>query len=81
MAPKLSKSDKKLAYDQKLCQFIDEYTQILVVFNPAPEHQERPERQFRGSHGEEHYDEAICPHPPGTRLFSTSSLSLLETLD
>ncbi|KAG6395362.1 hypothetical protein SASPL_146005 [Salvia splendens] len=32
MAPKLSKSDKKLAYDSKLCQFIDEYTQILVVF-------------------------------------------------
>jgi len=32
MAPKLSKSDKKIAYDQRLCQFIDEYTQILVAF-------------------------------------------------
>ncbi|KAL1544751.1 60S acidic ribosomal protein P0-like [Salvia divinorum] len=32
IAPKLSKSDKKVAYDNKLCQFVDEYTQILVVF-------------------------------------------------
>ncbi|PIN20641.1 60S acidic ribosomal protein P0 [Handroanthus impetiginosus] len=31
MAPKLSKSEKKIAYDQKLCQLLDEYTQILVA--------------------------------------------------
>ncbi|KAH6762752.1 Ribosomal protein L10 family protein [Perilla frutescens var. hirtella] len=31
MAPKLSKSDKKIAYDQKLCQLLDEYTQVLVT--------------------------------------------------
>jgi large subunit ribosomal protein LP0 len=31
MAPKLSKADKKIAYDQKLCQFLEEYRQILVV--------------------------------------------------
>ncbi|XP_059457622.1 large ribosomal subunit protein uL10 [Corylus avellana] len=28
---KLSKADKKIAYDGKLCQLLDEYTQILVV--------------------------------------------------
>lgn len=28
----MSKSDKKIAYDQRLCQFIDEYSQILVAF-------------------------------------------------
>ncbi|KAK4385351.1 60S acidic ribosomal protein P0 [Sesamum angolense] len=31
MAPKLSKSEKKINYDQKLCQLIDEYTQVLVA--------------------------------------------------
>ncbi|KAL5721092.1 hypothetical protein ACHQM5_013696 [Ranunculus cassubicifolius] len=31
MAPKASKADKKIAYDAKLCQLLDEYTQILVV--------------------------------------------------
>lgn len=31
MAPKMSKSDKKIAYDQKLCQLLDEYTQVLVA--------------------------------------------------
>lgn len=31
MAPKLSKADKKIAYDQKLCKLIDEYSQILVA--------------------------------------------------
>jgi len=31
MAPKVSKSEKKIAYDQKLCNLLDEYTQILVA--------------------------------------------------
>ncbi|GER54683.1 60S acidic ribosomal protein P0 [Striga asiatica] len=31
MAPKVSKAEKKVAYDQKLCKFLDEYTQVLVV--------------------------------------------------
>ncbi|KAK6156145.1 hypothetical protein DH2020_010393 [Rehmannia glutinosa] len=31
MAPKISKADKKIAYDQKLCQLLDEYTQVLVA--------------------------------------------------
>ena len=31
MAPKASKADKKIAYDAKLCQLLDEYTQILVA--------------------------------------------------
>lgn len=31
MAPKLSKADKKIAYDQRLCQFLEEYRQVLVV--------------------------------------------------
>lgn len=31
MAPKTSKADKKIAYDQKLCSHLDDYTQILVV--------------------------------------------------
>ncbi|XP_011076719.1 60S acidic ribosomal protein P0 [Sesamum indicum] len=31
MAPKLSKSEKKVVYDQKLCQLLDEYTQVLVA--------------------------------------------------
>lgn len=28
---KATKAEKKIAYDAKLCQLIDEYTQILVV--------------------------------------------------
>ncbi|KAI3852528.1 hypothetical protein MKW92_029418 [Papaver armeniacum] len=31
MAPKPSKAEKKIAYDKKLCKFLDEYGQILVV--------------------------------------------------
>lgn len=31
MAVKPSKAEKKIAYDQKLCQLLDEYTQILVA--------------------------------------------------
>ncbi|KAK6122070.1 hypothetical protein DH2020_044193 [Rehmannia glutinosa] len=31
MAPKISKADKKIAYDQKLCQLLDEYTRVLVA--------------------------------------------------
>jgi len=31
MAVKTSKADKKIAYDKKLCQLLDEYTQILVA--------------------------------------------------
>ncbi|KAK7276381.1 hypothetical protein RIF29_17520 [Crotalaria pallida] len=31
MAPKATKADKKIAYDSKLCQLLDEYSQILVV--------------------------------------------------
>lgn len=31
MAPKLSKSEKKVLYDSKLCQLLDEYSQILIV--------------------------------------------------
>ncbi|OAY38461.1 60S acidic ribosomal protein P0 [Manihot esculenta] len=31
MASKPSKADKKIAYDAKLCQFLDEYSQILIV--------------------------------------------------
>ncbi|GFP82192.1 60S acidic ribosomal protein p0 [Phtheirospermum japonicum] len=31
MAPKVSKTVKKIAYDQKLCQFLNKYTQVLVV--------------------------------------------------
>ncbi|OIV89078.1 hypothetical protein TanjilG_28413 [Lupinus angustifolius] len=31
MAPKATKAEKKIAYDGKLCQLLDEFTQILVV--------------------------------------------------
>ena len=31
MAVKPSKADKKLAYDAKLCQLLDEYSQVLVA--------------------------------------------------
>ncbi|OIW04096.1 hypothetical protein TanjilG_00656 [Lupinus angustifolius] len=31
MAPKATKAEKKIAYDGKLCELLDEYTQILVV--------------------------------------------------
>ncbi|KAK4489258.1 hypothetical protein RD792_005055 [Penstemon davidsonii] len=31
MAPKISKAEKKVVYDQKLCQLLDEYTQVLVA--------------------------------------------------
>ncbi|XP_059666395.1 large ribosomal subunit protein uL10-like [Cornus florida] len=31
MAPKTSKADKKIAYDHKLCQLLDEFNQILVA--------------------------------------------------
>ena len=31
MAPKVSKLEKKLSYDQKLCELLNEYTQILAV--------------------------------------------------
>lgn len=31
MAPKPTKAEKKIAYDQRLCQFLDEYSQILVA--------------------------------------------------
>ncbi|KAK4436531.1 60S acidic ribosomal protein P0 [Sesamum alatum] len=31
MAPKLSKADKKIAYDRKLCQLLDDHTQVLIA--------------------------------------------------
>ncbi|KAL9265418.1 Large ribosomal subunit protein uL10-like protein [Drosera capensis] len=31
MAPKPTKAEKKVAYDQKLCKFLDEYSQILIA--------------------------------------------------
>ncbi|KAF6147086.1 hypothetical protein GIB67_036805 [Kingdonia uniflora] len=31
MAPKASKADKKIAYDSKLCELLNEYNQILIV--------------------------------------------------
>ena len=31
MAVKQTKAEKKVAYDQKLCQLLDEYTQILIA--------------------------------------------------
>lgn len=31
MVNKVSKAEKKIAYDQKLCQLLDEYTQVLVA--------------------------------------------------
>ncbi|XP_073123185.1 large ribosomal subunit protein uL10 [Henckelia pumila] len=31
MAPKVSKADKKISYDQKLCKLLDEYTQVLLA--------------------------------------------------
>ncbi|KAH6757238.1 Ribosomal protein L10 family protein [Perilla frutescens var. hirtella] len=31
MAPKISKAEKKVAYDKKMCRLLDEYTQVLVV--------------------------------------------------
>lgn len=31
MAPKLTKAEKKVAYDSKLCQLLDEYSQILIA--------------------------------------------------
>ncbi|RWR96522.1 60S acidic ribosomal protein P0 [Cinnamomum micranthum f. kanehirae] len=31
MAVKTSKADKKIAYDKKLCQFLDQYTQVLIA--------------------------------------------------
>ncbi|KAG9160199.1 hypothetical protein Leryth_021076 [Lithospermum erythrorhizon] len=31
MAPKQTKAEKKIAYDEKLCKLLDEYTQILVA--------------------------------------------------
>lgn len=31
MAIKPSKQEKKVVYDQKLCQLLDQYSQVLVV--------------------------------------------------
>lgn len=31
MVGKLSKAEKKIAYDAKLCQLLDEYSQVLIV--------------------------------------------------
>ena len=31
MAVKTSKADKKIAYDQKLCQLLDLYSQVLIA--------------------------------------------------
>ncbi|CDP14047.1 unnamed protein product [Coffea canephora] len=31
MVTKVSKADKKIAYDQKLCQLLDEYSQVLIA--------------------------------------------------
>ncbi|XP_073279243.1 large ribosomal subunit protein uL10-like [Primulina huaijiensis] len=31
MAPKVSKADKKIAYDQKLCNLLDDYSQVLIA--------------------------------------------------
>ncbi|KAJ8533684.1 hypothetical protein K7X08_007008 [Anisodus acutangulus] len=31
MAPKATKAEKKIAYDQKMCQLLDDYTQVLVA--------------------------------------------------
>ncbi|XP_073306009.1 large ribosomal subunit protein uL10 [Primulina huaijiensis] len=31
MAPKVSKADKKISYDQKLCKLLDEYSQVLIA--------------------------------------------------
>ncbi|XP_057483638.1 60S acidic ribosomal protein P0-like [Actinidia eriantha] len=31
MAVKQTKAEKKVVYDQKLCQLLDEYTQILIA--------------------------------------------------
>ncbi|XP_047328787.1 60S acidic ribosomal protein P0 [Impatiens glandulifera] len=31
MAPKTSKADKKIAYDHKLCQLLDDYSQVLIT--------------------------------------------------
>lgn len=31
MAIKTSKAEKKVAYDQKLCQLLDEYSQVLIA--------------------------------------------------
>lgn len=31
MAPKVTKAEKKIAYDHKLCQLLDEYSQVLVA--------------------------------------------------
>lgn len=31
MAVKTSKADKKIKYDKKLCQLLDDYTQILIT--------------------------------------------------
>lgn len=31
MAVKTSKADKKIKYDNKLCQLLDDYTQILIA--------------------------------------------------
>lgn len=31
MAPKTSKADKKIAYDHKLCQLLDQYSQVLIA--------------------------------------------------
>ncbi|OIT33489.1 PREDICTED: 60S acidic ribosomal protein P0 [Nicotiana attenuata] len=31
MAPKATKAEKKIAYDSKMCQLLDEYTQVLVA--------------------------------------------------
>ncbi|KZV47068.1 hypothetical protein F511_33921 [Dorcoceras hygrometricum] len=31
MAPKVSKADKKISYDQKLCSLLDDYSQVLIA--------------------------------------------------
>ncbi|XP_073020452.1 large ribosomal subunit protein uL10 [Primulina eburnea] len=31
MAPKVSKAEKKISYDQKLCKLLDEYSQVLIA--------------------------------------------------
>lgn len=50
MAVKVSKQEKKIAYDLKLCQLLDEYSQVLVVAadNVGSNHLQNIRKGLRG---------------------------------
>ncbi|KAJ4830489.1 hypothetical protein Tsubulata_012810 [Turnera subulata] len=75
MAIKVSKVDKKVAYDRKLCRLLDEYSKILVV--PADNVGSNQLQQIRsGLRGKEHHDLvfSISPYPGLWRKCESTSV-------